>query len=127
MMTSMAKASPTATRATRPVKLHVGGQTLALRSDENAEYVRALGSIVDARVAALKAEHGPRGAGALALLVCLQLADELEQLRARHHQLKAEVKDHAEAIALRLLELSELDASDAGSEVGTPASPGDPA
>jgi cell division protein ZapA (FtsZ GTPase activity inhibitor) len=85
----------------RPVKVQVAGQTLALRTDATAAYLRQLAAMVDARLAQVRDQHGAAEPGAprravstqaLALLCALQLADELRQAEAAAASLRREVR-----------------------------------
>lgn len=90
----------------RAVKVQVAGQTLALRTDAGAGYLRELAAIVDARLAEVRERHQsaegkrPVSTQALALLCALQLADELVQAQTRERALR----DDARARIARILE-----------------------
>ena len=106
--------------ALRPVKVQVAGQTLALRTDASAAYLRELAKTVDARLAEVREKHyrGDRRAvstQALALLCALQLADELAQSQAAAAELRRTVRDRTQRI-LRHLDVLER-------ERGTEADP----
>jgi cell division protein ZapA (FtsZ GTPase activity inhibitor) len=97
--------------ALRPVKVQVAGQTLALRTDAPAAYLRELAKVVDARLAEVRDKHygGDRRAvstQALALLCALQLADELAQSQSAATELRRTVRDRTQRI-LRHLDVLE--------------------
>ena len=80
--------------ALRPVKVQVAGQTLALRTDATASYLRELAALVDQRLAEVRERHAgsrPASTQALALLCALQLADDLRQAEQRERALRREV------------------------------------
>jgi cell division protein ZapA (FtsZ GTPase activity inhibitor) len=100
--------------ALRPVKVQVAGQTLALRSDAPAAYLRDLAKMVDERLAMVREKHGAGerrvvSTQALALLCALQLADELTQSEQRSGALRKAVRARTERI-LRHLDGLEHDA-----------------
>src|SRR5688500_5729245 len=113
----MMRAMSSAPRAgLRPVKVQVGGQTLALRTDASAAYLRQLAALVDSRLAEVRDSHrAPEPGGAprrpvstqaLALLCAMQLADELTQAQASTAALRREARARVERILEHLAVLS---------------------
>jgi cell division protein ZapA (FtsZ GTPase activity inhibitor) len=90
----------------RSVKVQVGGQTLALRTDASTTYMRELARMVDERLADVREKHSFEVGGdrrvvstqALALLCALQLADELRQADEKHGALRKDVRARTERI-----------------------------
>lgn len=84
------------------MKVQVAGQNLALRTDASAAYVRELAALVNGRLAQVRERHQeghkPVSTQALALLLSLQLADELLQLQAKDRTLRKEVRARTERI-----------------------------
>jgi cell division protein ZapA (FtsZ GTPase activity inhibitor) len=87
--------------AVRPVKVSVAGQTLALRSDASAAYLRELATIVDQRLAQVREKHGAVSTQALALLCALQMADELTTLRAEVRERTRRILHHLDSVEWR--------------------------
>ncbi len=79
----------------RAVHVEIAGQRLSIRSDEGPAYVQQLADYVDAQLAQLSG--GRRGAAPsvqrVALLVAIQLADELFRERDLHQRFRARVAD----------------------------------
>jgi cell division protein ZapA (FtsZ GTPase activity inhibitor) len=65
--------------ATR-VELAILGQTLTIRTEESADYIRSLAQYLEERVATIK-KGGVRDAGAALILAALDIADELFRAR----------------------------------------------
>jgi len=95
----------------RAIKVQVAGQTLALRTDATPAYVRELAAMLDERLAQVRDKHKPVSTQALALLLAMQLADELRQAEARTGELKKDVRARAERI-LRHLEVLDHEGAD---------------
>jgi cell division protein ZapA (FtsZ GTPase activity inhibitor) len=66
---------------TNRVELSVLGQTLTVRTQESAEYVRSLAAYLEDRVATLKT-GGVRDPGAALILAALDIVDELFRARS---------------------------------------------
>jgi cell division protein ZapA (FtsZ GTPase activity inhibitor) len=94
----------------RAIKVQVAGQTLALRTDATPAYVRELATMLDQRLAGVRDKHKPVSTQALALLLAMQLADELRQAEARAAELRRDVRARGERI---LRHLDALDPQDA--------------
>ena len=89
----------------RAIKVQVAGQTLALRTDATPAYVRELVTMVEARLAGVRDKHKPVSTQALALLLAMQLADELRQSEARTAELRRDVRTRGERILRQLAAL----------------------
>jgi cell division protein ZapA (FtsZ GTPase activity inhibitor) len=100
MMRSMSSPRP----GLRAIKVQVAGQTLALRTDATPAYVRELAAMLDERLATVRDKQKPMSTQALALLLAMQLADELRQSEARTAELRRDVRARGERI-LRQLEV----------------------
>jgi cell division protein ZapA (FtsZ GTPase activity inhibitor) len=94
----------------RAIKVQVAGQTLALRTDATPAYVRELAAMLDERLAGVRDKHKPVSTQALALLLAMQLADELRQAEARTAELRRDVRERGERI-LRQLEVLDPEAA----------------
>ncbi|EDM78920.1 hypothetical protein PPSIR1_03588 [Plesiocystis pacifica SIR-1] len=69
------------------VSVEIAGQTLSIRSDEGPEYVQELADYVDAHLRELSGGRRTYSVQRMALLVAMQIADELfreKDLRARY-------------------------------------------
>lgn len=78
----------------RSVQVEIAGQRLSIRSDEGPQYVQQLADYVDAQLRPLT--QGRRAAPSVqrvALLVAIQLADELFRERDLHRRFRARVSD----------------------------------
>lgn len=81
----------------RSVTIDIAGQSHTIRSDADADYVKALASGVDGRIREVQRQslRALRGASreAAAVLVALQLADELEREKRRRAALRRQVRN----------------------------------
>lgn len=78
----------------RSVQVEIAGQQLSIRSDEGPQYVQQLADYVDAQLRQLT--HGRRSTPSMqrvALLVAIQIADELFRERDLHRRFRARVED----------------------------------
>ncbi len=78
----------------RSFQVEIAGQPLSIRSDEGPEYVQQLADYVDAQLRQLT--QGRRSTPSMqrvALLVAIQLADELFRERDLHRRFRARVAD----------------------------------
>lgn len=79
----------------RSVQVEIAGQRLSIRSDEGPQYVQELADYVDAQLQRLT--QGKRASAPnvqrVALLVAIQLADELFRERDLHRRFRARVAD----------------------------------
>jgi cell division protein ZapA len=113
----------------RSVQVEIAGQRLSIKSDEGPQYVQALADYVDAQLRALTQGRRANAPNVqrVALLVAIQLADELFRERDLHRRFRARVADKLVALREALdahagnLEagLSEL----SGDEPGEPSAP----
>ena len=87
----------------RSLTVEIAGQCIGLRTDSEEKHVRRIAQGVDARFKAV--QRGGRGVDTqqVAILVALQLAEELERERQALAELKAQVKTRGDAL-LKLLE-----------------------
>jgi cell division protein ZapA len=78
----------------RSIQVEIAGQRLTIRSDEGVEYVHELARFVDAQLTELLGAPGSRpvtNPQRVALLVAIQLADELFRERDLHRRFRARV------------------------------------
>jgi len=78
----------------RSFQVEIAGQPLSIRSDEGPQYVQQLADYVDAQLRQLT--QGRRSSPSMqrvALLVAIQLADELFRERDLHRRFRARVAD----------------------------------
>jgi protein subunit release factor B/cell division protein ZapA (FtsZ GTPase activity inhibitor) len=88
-------------RVKRSVQVEIAGQQLTIRSDEGAEYVHQLADYVDAHLRVPQrrpADHQPAGLQRVALLVAMQLADELFREKDLHQRFRRRVGDKLEVL-----------------------------
>ena len=80
----------------RSVQVEIAGQQLTIRSDEGAEYVHQLAEYVDAHLRVLSGGRritSSTGLQRVALLVAMQLADELFREKDLHQRFRRRVAD----------------------------------
>jgi cell division protein ZapA len=121
---------PGASIVKRSVHVEIAGQRLSIKSDEGPQYVQELADYVDAQLQRLT--QGKRASAPnvqrVALLVAIQLADELFRERDLHRRFRAHVADKLAALrqALDAHEANlgglEVDLADAGTD-GEPEAP----
>lgn len=87
------------------VELTLLGQTLSLRTEASPDYLRALASFVEERVATLQAS-GVRDPFKALTLAALDIADELHRAREERSSDEGEVTSRLRAVIARLDELS---------------------
>jgi cell division protein ZapA (FtsZ GTPase activity inhibitor) len=89
----------------RSITVEIAGQSHTIRSDADGGYVRALASVVDTRIREVQraAQKAVRSVSreAAAMLVALQLADELEREKRRRTSLRQRIR--TETARLRAL------------------------
>jgi cell division protein ZapA (FtsZ GTPase activity inhibitor) len=94
----------------RSITVDIAGQSHTIRSDAEVGYVRALASVVDARIRDVQkaSQKALRSASreAAAMLVALQLADELEREKRRRINLRRSVRAETERLRALLDERS---------------------
>ena len=85
------------------VQVEIAGQTLSIRTDEGPEYVRALAEYVDTHLRELAAgKPAAFNSSRLALLVAIQIADELFREKDLHHRLRLAVGEQLAVVRDRL-------------------------
>lgn len=89
--------------AARLVKVSVAGNTLSIRTDAKAKYVKELAAYVSEKMSELNRAGRSQSTQSMALLAAMNIADELFQQRQEQEQLKRKVKEKAAKI-LRQLE-----------------------
>ena len=87
------------------VELTLLGQTLSLRTEASADYLRALAAFVEERVATLQS-GGVRDPFKALSLAALDIADELHRTREERTLDEGEVGARLRAVIARLDELS---------------------
>ncbi len=108
----------------RSVKVQIAGQSFALRTDAGAAYLRELATYVTDKLGEVRDRHYGDVARrtvstqALALLLALQLADELHQERAAGRALRDGARAHVDRI------LAHLDTLDPAAADPAPAAGG---
>ncbi|MDX2024177.1 MAG: cell division protein ZapA [Deltaproteobacteria bacterium] len=87
----------------RSLTVEIAGQRIGLRTDSEEKQVRKIAAGVDARFKAV--QKGGRGVDTqqVAILVALQLAEELDRERQALAELKAKVRAKGDAL-LKLIE-----------------------
>ena len=83
---------------TRSVKVEVAGQSLAIRTDANTKYVEELAAFVSSKIEEIRGSGRFASTQSLALLVAMNIADELFQLRDSQTQLKRQVRERTRNI-----------------------------
>ena len=90
----------------RSITVEIAGQSHTIRSDAEAGYVRALASVVDTRIRDVQkaSVRALRSASreAAAMLVALQLADELEREKRRRTALRRRIRTETERLTTLL-------------------------
>lgn len=85
--------------AKRSVQVEIAGQHLSIRSDEGSHYVQQLADYVDTQIRQLTSgRRGTPSVQRVALLVAIQLADELFRERDLHRRFRARVSDKLAAL-----------------------------
>ncbi len=79
----------------RSVQVEIAGQTLTIRSDEGPEYVQQLADFVDGHLQLLSGGKRPTAQSAqrIALLVAMQIADELFREKDLHQRFRRKVHE----------------------------------
>ncbi|NVB39737.1 cell division protein ZapA [Pseudenhygromyxa sp. WMMC2535] len=97
------------------VSVEIAGQTLSIRSDEGPEYVQELADYVDGHLRSLSGGRRTYSLQRMALLVAMQIADELfreKDLRARYRaRVEARLEALEQAIGEHEAELAALEVS----------------
>lgn len=95
----------------RDVTVSIFGNRYILRSDADEDVLRQLAAEVDARMREAASAGGTMGADRLAVLVALNLADELVRERDAHAALASGVRDRT----IRMLDVLEAGLGNEGS------------
>ena len=86
----------------RSITVDIAGQSHTIRSDAEAGYVRALASVVDGRIRDITkaTQRSLKGVSreAAAMLVALQLADELEREKRRRTALRRRIRTETDRL-----------------------------
>jgi cell division protein ZapA len=97
------------------VSVEIAGQNLSIRSDEGPEYVQELADYVDAHLREIGGGRRSYSLQRVALLVAMQIADELfreKDLRQRYRaKVEARLEGLEAALAAHEAELAALDSS----------------
>jgi cell division protein ZapA len=105
------------------VEVEIAGQRLVIKSDEGPRYVQELADYVDAQLRQLAGGRSTLNLQRIALLVAIQIADELFREKDLHHKLRQRVdaKLHAldDALSAHEARMSALEEP--------PPAPSDPA
>jgi cell division protein ZapA (FtsZ GTPase activity inhibitor) len=88
----------------RSVPVRIAGHTYSIRSDADESYVQALASVIDRRIRDIKEKGRSIEPQAAAVLVAMQLADELEHERRRRSSLRQRVREKARSLRAALAE-----------------------
>ncbi len=88
----------------RSVPVEIGGHRLTIRSDEQPEYVHELADYIDGHLREIAAQGGSTTPHRVALMVCMQLADELFRARDLHQRFSAKVEARLKMIDAALAE-----------------------
>jgi cell division protein ZapA len=84
------------------VSVEIAGQTLSIRSDEGPEYVQELADYVDAHLRELTDGRRSYSLQRMALLVAMQIADELFREKDLRRRYRARVEARFAALAAAL-------------------------
>lgn len=90
------------------VQVELGGQVLTIRSDEGPDYVRELAATVDERLRSAAGPGRPPTSARAALLVALELADELCRAHDAHRRFCARVEQRLAALELELADHAKI-------------------
>ena len=86
----------------RKVQIEIAGRTLSIRSDEGAEYIQDLASYVDGRIRELMKGNQTLSVERVALLIAIQLADELFREKDLNAQFRERIESRARSLAIAL-------------------------
>ena len=104
------------------VSVEIAGQVLSIRSDEGPEYVQELADYVDTLLRELGGGRRSFSLQRVALLVAVQIADELFREKDLRQRYRAKVEARLEALESALAvhegELSNLETSARGQPAG---------
>lgn len=95
------------------VEVEIAGQRLVIKSDEGPRYVQELADYVDAQLRELTGGRGTVNVQRIALLVAIQIADELFREKDLHRKFRQRIQAKLSALDTALGEhearLRELD------------------
>ncbi|MFV8755054.1 cell division protein ZapA [Nannocystaceae bacterium ST9] len=86
------------------VSVEIAGQTLSIRSDEGPEYVQELADFVDAHLRELTDGRRSFSLQRMALLVAMQIADELFREKDLARRYRARVEARLQALEAAIVE-----------------------
>ena len=86
----------------RSVNVEIAGQSLTIKSDEGPQYVQQLADYVDDKIREIGGGRASYNLQRVALLVAIQLADELLREKDLHRQYKGAVERKVEALRVAL-------------------------
>ena len=86
------------------IQVEIAGQTLSIRSDEGPEYVHELADFVDGHLRELTGGRRSYSLQRMALLVAMQIADELFREKDLRQRFRTRMKGRLEAIEEALAE-----------------------
>ncbi len=86
------------------VSVEIAGQTLSIRSDEGPEYVQELADYVDGHLRELTDGRRSFSLQRIALLVAMQIADELFREKDLHRRYRARVEARLQALEAAIVE-----------------------
>jgi cell division protein ZapA len=86
------------------VSVEIAGQTLSIRSDEGPQYVQELADYVDAHLRELTDGRRSFSLQRMALLVAMQIADELMREKDLHRRYRARVEARLQSLETAIVE-----------------------
>jgi cell division protein ZapA len=92
----------------RTVQVEIAGQQLSIRSDEGPEYVQELADYVDSLVRELTGGQRTVSPQRVALLVAVQIADELFREKDLNQRFRARVEGRLRALETALHDHEQL-------------------
>ena len=99
----MAKCGRLATLVKRSIQVEIAGQKLSIRSDEIPQYVQDLADYVDAHLRELVTDNRSSfNLQRMALLVAMEIADELFREKDLHERYRRRVEAKLEALKAAL-------------------------
>ncbi len=69
------------------VRVRIGGEEYPVKGDASVEYIRTLACVVDSRMKDIHQKNPNLNRQRIAVLVALNLADEIEKVRAEYREL----------------------------------------
>ena len=80
------------TNEPKPIKVQILGEEYTLKADADPQYVRKLAQYVDAKMRATSRQTKLPSLGKIAMLVSLDIADELHKEQQKNEHLLSQVK-----------------------------------